>query len=183
MSLSWTRIRARKPEREMVRKLIWGMAFILLAGLLQSTLFSRIALFHAVPDFTLGILVYIAYVNGTMTGQITGFFSGFMLDFLSSSPLGYNALVRTLIGALTGLMKGTFFLDIFFLPMSLCAGATIIKAVCRNLLHLLFAGSVPAYDFFLPTFWVELGFNVLTAPLLFMLLKLFRNRLTDQRKS
>jgi len=163
----------------MIKRVLWGMLFILGAGLLQSTLLGRIALFHAVPDFTLGILVYIAYVNGTMTGQVTGFFSGIMLDFLSSAPLGYNALVRTLIGALTGLMKGTFFLDVFFLPMFLCAGATVIKAVCRNLLHLLFAGAIPAYSFFLPAFWVEFGFNTLTAPLLFLLLKLFKRLLTE----
>jgi len=166
-----------------IKKILWGMVFILAAALLQSTLLSRIALFHAVPDFTLGILVFIAYVNGTMTGQLTGFFSGFMLDFFSAAPLGYNALVRTLIGALTGLMKGTFFLDIFFLPMSLCGGATILKAICRNLLHLLFAGSIPAYDFMQPAFWVELGLNIITAPLLFFLLKLFKRFAADDRRT
>ncbi|MCL2479042.1 MAG: rod shape-determining protein MreD [Treponema sp.] len=167
----------------MIKKIVWASVFILAAGIIQSTLLSRIALFNAVPDLTLGILVYIAYVNGTMTGQITGFFSGFLLDFLSAAPLGYNAFVRTLIGALTGLMKGTFFLDIFFLPMSLCAGATLIKAVCRNLLGLLFAGALPSYNFFLPTFWVELGLNIVTAPLLFFILKLFKKTLTGERKA
>jgi len=167
----------------MIKKVIWALVFTLAAGLLQSTLLVRVAVFHAVPDITLGILVYTAYINGTMTGQTIGFFSGFMLDFLSSAPLGYNALVRTLIGALTGLMKGTFFLDVFFLPMSLCAGATIFKALCGNLLHLVFPGSIPAYDFFLPMFWVELGFNIILAPLLFLLLKLFKNLLTEERKT
>ena len=166
----------------MIKRVIWASVFILIAGILQSTLLSRVALFNAVPDLTLGILVYIAYVNGTMTGQLTGFFSGFMLDFISAAPLGYNALVRTVIGVLTGLMKGTFFLDIFFLPMSLCAGATVLKAVSRNLLNLLFAGTVPAYNFTLPAFWVELGLNIVTAPLLFFILKLFRTLLTEERK-
>jgi len=167
----------------MIKRVIWATVLILAAGILQSTLLSRVAIFNAVPDLTLGILVYIAYVNGTMTGQVTGFFSGIMLDFLSAAPLGCNALVRTIIGALTGLMKGTFFLDVFFLPMTLCAGATIFKALSRNLLHLLFAGSIPAYDFFLPAFWVELGLNVITAPLLFFILKLMKNLLTDNRKA
>ncbi|MCL2833004.1 MAG: rod shape-determining protein MreD [Treponema sp.] len=167
----------------MVKKIIWASVFIVIAAIIQSVLLNRIALFNAVPDLTLGILVYIAYVNGTMTGQLTGFFSGFLLDFISAAPLGYNALVRTIIGALTGLMKGTFFLDIFFLPMSLCAGATIIKAVSRNLLGLLFAGSIPVYDFFLPLFWVELGLNIVTAPLLFFVLKFFKNLLTGERIS
>ena len=166
----------------MIKKIIWATIFIIIAGILQSTLLGHIALFNAVPDLALGILVYSAYINGTMTGQITGFVSGIMLDFLSASPLGFNALVRTIIGALTGLMKGTFFLDIFFLPMSLCAGATIAKALCRNLLHLVFPGSIPAYDFLVPVFWAELGLNILTAPLLFFILKLFRSLLAGERK-
>jgi rod shape-determining protein MreD len=157
----------------MVKKIIWALVFTIAAAILQSTVFSRLVVYiRAAPDFTLGILVYAAYVNGTMAGQLTGFFSGVLLDFLSSAPLGLNAFVRTLTGALTGLMKDTFYLDFFFFPMALCAGATIIKALLFFLLHLLFSDTVPSYSFWDLTFWIELGLNVLTAPLLFGLLRL-----------
>ena len=167
----------------MVKRVIWSLVFIIIAGLLQSTILQRIALFYAVPDLILLILVFTAYINGTMTGQITGFFSGFILDFLSSAPLGLNALIRTLIGALTGLLKGAFFLDVFFLPMALCAGATILKAFCFFLLHLILADIVPAYNFAAPTFWVELGLNTLIAPLFFGFLKLFKSLLIGTRRA
>ena len=167
----------------MIKRVFWSLVFILIAGLLQSTLLGQLTFLYAIPDLTLGILVYIAYVNGTMCGQVTGFFSGLMLDFISAAPLGYNALTRTLIGALTGLMKGKFFLDMVFLPMSLCAGATIVKALSRNLLQLLLGQAVPAYDFTLPFFWIELGLNVITAPLLFALLKLFKSLLADKKEA
>jgi rod shape-determining protein MreD len=167
----------------MAKKVVWAIAFILVAGILQSTLLRQFSFFYAIPDLTLGILVFSAYLNGTMCGQVTGFFSGFILDFISAAPPGYNALTRTLIGALVGLMKGTFFLDIFFLPMSLCAGATIIKALSRNLLHFLLSGAVPSYDFTLPVFWVELGLNIVTAPLLFAFLKLFKSLLVDEEEA
>jgi len=168
----------------MAKKVVWGMVFILVAALLQSTVFSRIAVYiHAVPDLALIILVFSAYVNGTMTGQLTGFFSGFMMDFLSAAPLGLNALVRTLIGALTGFIKGTFFLDIFFLPMALCAGATAFKALVYFLLHLLLAGGVPSYNIFGLTFWIEMGLNTLLAPFLFGFLKLFGSLLVGQRET
>jgi rod shape-determining protein MreD len=166
----------------MIKKVIWALVIILIAGLLQSTLLSRLTFLYAIPDLTLVILVYTAYVNGTMCGQVTGFFSGLLLDFISVAPLGYNALTRTLIGALTGFMKGTFFLDVIFLPMFLCAGATIAKALSRNLLSILLAGVVPAYNFFLPYFWVELGLNIVIAPLLFAFLKLFKSLLVGKRE-
>ena len=154
---------------------------MLVAALLQSTVFSRLAYYiHAVPDMALVILVYAAYLNGTMTGQLEGFFSGVLLDFLSAAPLGLNALIRTLIGALTGLLKGTFYLDIIFLPMALCAGATALKAFIYFLLHLLLAGAVPSYSFFGLTLWVEMGLNTFLGPFLFGLLKLFGAMLVKQ---
>ena len=168
----------------MAKKVIWGMVFILIATLLQSTVFSRLAVYiRVVPDVALVILVFTAYVNGTMTGQLTGFFSGFLMDFLSAAPLGFHAFVRTLIGALTGFIKGTFYLDFFFVPMALCAGATAFKALIYFLLHLILAGAVPLYNVFGLDFWIEMGLNTLLAPFLFAFLKLFSSLLAEQRSA
>jgi rod shape-determining protein MreD len=169
------KLKSKVPGGQAVTKnVVWAVVFALVAAILQSTLLSHLALYHAVPDLVLGIVVFSAYVNGTMTGQLTGFFSGLLLDFLSAAPLGLNALIRTLVGALAGLMRGTFFLDAVFLPMILCAAATLFKAGTLLLLHLLLAGAVPAYTLSAPAFWVELLFNSLSAPFLFGLLKLFQ---------
>jgi rod shape-determining protein MreD len=78
------------------------------------------------------------------------------------------------MGALAGLLKGTFFLDTVFLPMALCGAATLFKALMLFLLHLLLAGAVPHYPLAAPTLWIELMFNTLSAPVLFGLLKLFQ---------
>ncbi|WP_461249065.1 rod shape-determining protein MreD, partial [Treponema sp. R6D11] len=93
-------------------------------AILQSTLRQDFSLFGAFPDIALCILVYSAYVNGTMTGQLSGFFSGLFIDFLAGPPLGLNCLIRTIVGAVTGLFKDAFFLDVFFLPLILCALST-----------------------------------------------------------
>ncbi|MDR3343615.1 MAG: rod shape-determining protein MreD [Treponema sp.] len=159
----------------MAKKVLWATVFALVAAMLQSTLLARLAIYHAVPDLVLGIIVFTAYNNGVMTGQVTGFFSGLLLDFLSAAPLGLNALIRTLMGAVAGLMKGTFFLDTLFLPMLLCGAATAFKGLLLLVLHLLFAAGVPAYTLMAPTFWVELLWNIFSAPLLFGFLNLFKS--------
>jgi rod shape-determining protein MreD len=141
-----------------------------LAGILQSTLIEKILFINVIPDLALCILVFSAYVNGTMAGQVSGFCSGLFLDFLSAAPLGLNCLIRTLIGAFAGIFKGSFFLDIFFMPVILCAFATIFKAIILLILHLFFS-FVPAYSFTSSLFWIELGLNCLCAPLLFLILK------------
>jgi rod shape-determining protein MreD len=166
----------------MVKNVVWTVLLTLVAALLQSTLLARLAFYHAVPDLALGIVVFSAYVNGTMTGQLSGFFSGILLDFISAAPLGLNAFIRTLLGALAGIMKGTFFLDVFFLPMILCAAATLLKAMVVFLLHLLLAGAVPAYSLTSPLLWVELMLNTFSAPFLFALLKVFRTLLAGKEE-
>jgi rod shape-determining protein MreD len=166
----------------MIKRVIWALVFIIIAALLESTLLRRLAVYHAVPDLALGILVYSAYVNGTMTGQVTGFFSGFLLDFLSAAPLGLNALIRTLTGALVGMMKGTFFLGRIFLPMALCAGATLVKMLSFLMLHLILAGTVPSYSFSSPVLWAEFALNTILAPFLFGFLKLFESLLVERRE-
>jgi rod shape-determining protein MreD len=165
----------------MIKSILGTTFFAMIAAVLQSTLLSHIALYRAVPDLALGIVVYSAYINGSMTGQLAGFFSGIFLDFLSAAPLGLNALIRTLTGALAGLMRGAFFLDLFFLPMALCALATLLKAVIMFFLNLLLSGTVPAYPLMAPTLWIELAFNTVTAPFLFFLLKKLKFFMVERR--
>lgn len=156
----------------MIKSTIWTIVLCVAATILESTVLQRIAIIKGiVPDIALCILVYSAYVNGTMTGQVSGFFSGLLRDFLSSAPLGLNCLIRTLIGALAGIFKGALFLDFFLMPIILCSLATIIKAILLLILHLIIGSSIHIYSFTSSLFWIEVGLNALSAPLLFLLLR------------
>ena len=157
------------------------MFFCLAAGILQSTLIAKISFLKVIPDLALCILVYSAYVNGTMTGQLSGFFSGILLDFLSAAPIGLNCVIRTIIGALTGLFQGAFFLDIFFMPIILCSLATVLKAVIFFILHIIMGSLVPFYSITSSVFWIELGLNALCALLLFALLRRFKPLSPERR--
>jgi rod shape-determining protein MreD len=169
-------------RKSVIKKWAFSLFLILVAALLQSTLFIRLSIRYAVPDIALLILVYVSYVNGRNIGQTTGFFGGLLLDFISFSPLGLNIFVRTVIGYLTGLLSGVFFLDKFFLPMVLCAGATFLKAGLLAALNLLFSNAIPAYNFFVATFWFELALNTVLAPFLFAFFRLFSNLLIMNRE-
>ena len=165
----------------MARSIIWTVLFCIIAAILQSTLFSYIAVFKVVPDLALCILVFSAYVNGTMTGQVSGFFSGLFIDFLSASPLGLHSLIHTLTGAITGIFKGAFNLDVIVMPVLLCSLATFFKAIVYFILHVIMGSAVPSYSFTSSLFWIELGLNALFAPLLFLILKNFKPILADRR--
>jgi rod shape-determining protein MreD len=78
---------------------------------------------------------------------------------------------------------GTFFLDIIFLPMALCAGATILKALAFFLLHLFFPNAIPSYSLFGLTFWVEIALNTFLAPFIFSFLKLFESLFAGRKEN
>jgi rod shape-determining protein MreD len=156
----------------MIRSIIWTTILSIAAAILQSTLIPNIAFLKNIsPDLALCVLVFSAYINGTMTGQVSGFFSGLFIDFLSVAPLGMSSLIRTLIGALAGLFKDSLFLDYIIMPVILCSSATVIKVIMRFLLHLVM-DPIRAYS--LIEFLIELGLNALCAPLLFLLLRIFK---------
>jgi rod shape-determining protein MreD len=167
-----------------IKNIVWSNIFIIIALLLQSTLLSRLSVFfhiNAVPDLALCILVFSAYLNGTMTGQTSGFISGLFIDFISRSPLGLNLFIRTVIGGLTGMAHRSLILDKVFLPAALCALATFLKALLLFALHFLFAGAVPAYSWTAPLFWKELALNTVLAPFLFKFLNSFDTLLVRKK--
>jgi rod shape-determining protein MreD len=166
----------------MIKNVLWTSLFTLAATILQSTLFTHFTIYQAGPDIALVILIFSAYYNGSMTGQLAGFLSGILLDFLSAAPLGLNTLIRTIIGAVSGLVKGFLILDAVFLPMLLCAVGTLFKALLLSLLHILFAEDVHVYPLMEPTLLVELGFNTFLAPFLFALLNRFKSLIVKGEK-
>jgi rod shape-determining protein MreD len=167
----------------MTRTILWALAITTTVALIQSTILSRLSVLNAVPDLALGVLVYTSYVNGVMTGQSLGFASGLILDFISAAPLGFNAFTRTVVGALTGLLKGTFFLDVAVLPMILCAVATLLKALLVWFVSVLFPNVATNYSVASPLLWTEVVYNAITAPALFALLNLFKSVLRPRKDS
>jgi rod shape-determining protein MreD len=168
----------------MVKNTLFGCLFTAFAVILQTTLFGGIAILGATPDLALLIVVFMAVRNGSMTGQAVGFFTGFFEDFVSAAPIGFHMIMKTLMGFSFGFLKGKFFVDKFLFPLIFGASATVVKALVTNLLALVFSGTnFHPYDFGVATFWVELGYTTVLAPLVFFLLSLCKGLLVDDRES
>lgn len=154
---------------------IWLPPILLVSSvILQSTVMQNFAIKGVIPDISLILLVFFSYQQGSMVGQINGFISGMVQDFLSIAPLGLNAVVRTTVGFLYGLLKGKVFVDPIFLPVVLIILATILKFLCVSLFSAIFIAEETVKAIFGGALWIELGLNAVLAPFLFGLLKMFR---------
>ena len=149
-------------------------ALIVCTLLIQTAILSNWYALPVVPDILLLIVLYTGFYNGSIAGETAGFFSGLLLDFLSASPLGFNALLRTVIGFLSGLLHRTLETKGFVIPAVLGFASTLIKALSVLSLSFFYPGSILTYPLFSPVLWYECLFNALCAPLIFWFLSFFR---------
>ena len=139
----------------------------------ETSILSNISLLPAVTDLALICVLYFSFLNGKNYGQVSGFLSGLLLDFLSGSPLGFNCLYRTVIGYLSGVFRRTINSSGFIVPSVIGLLATILKVFLIWLISLFFK-SIKIYNIFTFSFLFELVMNVLLTPLIFKFLNSFR---------
>lgn len=83
---------------------------VLVALVLQVTLFARFSFDGARPDVMILLAVVAGYRFGPERGAIIGFAAGVSFDIVLASPLGLSALVYTIVGygvgaATTGMVR------------------------------------------------------------------------------
>jgi len=150
----------------------WLLSFGLIAILIvvQSTWLDFIAVFSVVPDLSLIAVVYIAFKSPGLQGQSVGFAAGLLQDGISAAPFGLNAFVKTAIAWLANLLSGKFYIDRILMPAIFGSVATLAKAGYLAILSAFFSGKILSYDFLGSVLWIEVAYNALAAPMLFLLL-------------
>lgn len=157
----------------MFKSFLCSFLILLCSVIIETSILSNISFLPAVPDLALICVLYFSFLNGKNYGQVSGFLSGLLLDFLSGSPLGFNCLYRTVIGYLSGVFRRTINSSGFIVPSVIGLLATILKVFLIWLISLFFK-SIKIYNIFTFSFLFELVMNVLLTPLMFKFLNSFR---------
>ena len=79
------------------RQILISLGAVLLAVLIQTTLFRRVQPYGVAPDLVLLVVIGAARWLDPEPAVLLGFTAGLLLDLLGSSPLGLRALVMTLV--------------------------------------------------------------------------------------
>jgi rod shape-determining protein MreD len=166
----------------MIRSVVFSTGLLMACTFAQSTWFGGIAVFGVVPDLSIIVLIWVSYKNGPVEGPVSGFLSGLVEDFLSSSPLGFHAFVKTVVAAVTALLHGSFFIDKLLLPLLLGFAGTIVKAIAAGALYILFGSVIHAYSFLDRVLWIEAAYNGVLAPIVFLVLTPFSRFLVTERR-
>ena len=154
--------------------MLLSLVLLFAALLLQSTILAFIAIADVKPDISLIILVFIAIHTGRMVGQLSGFISGLIQDFLSLSPLGFHSLIRTILGFLFGSIQGSVLINSLFLPVLFVLVATVTRELLSAIISVIFSTETLKVAHFNVKFWIEVAYNSLLAPFLFSILNIIK---------
>ncbi len=161
---------------------LYGALVMAGAAVLQSTVLRFIEIGGVGPDLVLIVLIFIGNRNGVMPAQVAGFVAGAVLDMLGLAPLGFYALVYTLIGALFGITRGKMFVDPIFIPVVLAVVAMLLKALFALLIGGLFSIPGISGEIFASTYLIEIVYTGLAAPMLFGALGMANWLQADRRR-
>jgi len=100
-------------------KQIASAFFIIIAFLLQSSIFSRFTIGGIIPNLMVVVVASIGFLVGRKYGMITGFISGIILDVFFGSVIGLYALILMYVGYINGKFKKILYSGDFKLPLGL----------------------------------------------------------------
>lgn len=80
------------------RTILWSLALMAIAVVLQTTLFARLEQFFIIPDAALLIVILAARWLDPDPALLLAFTGGIVLDLLGTTPMGLRALVFVLVG-------------------------------------------------------------------------------------
>lgn len=109
----------------MLRKLFTGFCLIL-AFLLQVTLFQNLSLASTKPNLILIIVFIFGFMRGKKAGIWVGFFGGLLLDIYYGDSIGFYAMIYMYIGALNGVFYKMFYDEDITLPLVLIFASNIL---------------------------------------------------------
>lgn len=109
-----------------MRRAIVNTLIILLAFVLQTSIFSFIKFLIVSPNLLLVVVFTIAFVYGEKEGIIYGALAGILMDIFYSGPFGYYTVILGWIGFLNGFFSRFYYDDYIILPVIMCTVNEII---------------------------------------------------------
>lgn len=89
---------------------------VMLAFILQNTVFATFSLNGVKPNLLLIITVFFGYAASMNNGMLTGFFCGLLCDIFFNSFIGIYSFLFMLLGAFGGMMAKFFYQDDVIFP-------------------------------------------------------------------
>ena len=159
------------PEwKPLIRKIVIIALIIVVAYLLQTAIFSHLALANVTPNILIIVTSAFGFMRGRKDGMMVGFFCGLLLDLSSGSYFGMYALIYLLVGYLNGLFEKLFYGDDIKLPIILIGVSDLIYSVIVYIVLFLFKGRFDFLFYLRSVILPEIVYTILVSIVLYFIL-------------
>jgi rod shape-determining protein MreD len=153
-----------------IRRVRLGLV-ILVAVVLQTTLFTHLRIDGVAPDLGLVCVLAVAYECGPETGVVFGFLCGLAMDLFLTTPLGLSALSWAVTGYVVGVFQTQIVRTTPWLPLILGG----LGGLFGGLVFLLVGGAVGEPGFLstagLRSVLIAAAYDALIAPVVFPIVR------------
>lgn len=165
----------------MIKK-ITTFLVIIIAYLLQTTIFQHLQLANVVPNLLLVVVVSYAYLRGRTSGLLIGFLCGMILDMHGGTVVGLYAFILMSIGFVVGFCQKFYFTDSLLLPAILIVSSDFVYSIYYYVTEFLMRGRLHLGFYFLHVILPEMIYTGLIGIVLYRLIVSLEHFLTRERE-
>lgn len=112
-----------------IRNFFIAAVILIIAFVLQTSVFSRLPLFSSTPNLILVLTFIYGYSNSKISGMLMGLFGGLMIDIFFFDVIGYHALILLILGFVSGIWDSVFYSDDLYVPLILLIVSDVIYGI------------------------------------------------------
>ena len=156
--------------KPLIKKIVIIALTIVVAYLLQTAVFSNLALANVTPNILIIVTSAFGFMRGRKAGLFVGFFCGLLLDLSSGTLFGLYALIYLLIGYLNGLFQKLFYGDDIKLPIILIGVSDLAYSIIVYIVLFLVKGRFDILFYFRAIMLPEVVYTILVSIVLYFIL-------------
>ena len=116
-------------KRMKVKRIFITALVILVAYVLQCTVFPVLDIAGIKPNLLLIVTASFGFMRGSKSGMLVGFLSGLLIDIQFGKMIGFYALIYLVVGFLNGLFEQMFYDEDIKLPLFLIAVSDFLYGI------------------------------------------------------
>lgn len=153
-----------------------SMVIVCLIGLFnllgESTWLQQCSIMGIIPNLSLILVVYWAFLQGSDRGRRLGLWVGLLQDILFCQVIGFYGLVYYAIGHVCGYFNKDFYRGHFILPLSVLVGADLLYGLIQYMIYCFFDGDLNIGFYLLHRILPEICYTALVGLPLYPVIRL-----------
>ncbi len=148
-------------------RLLFYVFSILLAFLIQTSVFPLIPFLAASPNLLLILTFSFGFMHGSLPGMLYGLGAGLLMDMFYSGPFGFYSLIFIFIGYVNGFFSRFYYEEYLTLPMVICVFSELSYHLYIYVFRFLIRAKLDIPYYFLHIVFPSIVFSMLVTLVLY----------------